>query len=169
VIYGSCLEYGLGLRQKYKVGAVYSAGWEAALNMLYIKMEQSQGKTFPDTLMHKMNRFDVSSLRFGLFNRINFDPHRGNTLGTFLDLGISGEWRPRARTVTKDDQPDGSLLKTTVKDLPYVNDFGASLYFRFGIGKLAFYVNYFLTDYFNSKSTYQELPRTTVGIDLAAF
>src|ERR1051325_2249097 len=90
--YGSSGELYFGYRAKYKVSPIYSLGWEMMLHWQYYKLSQVSGKILPDSLLHDVERFDISSIGASFYNRFNFDPKRGDYLRNFLDVGITGEW-----------------------------------------------------------------------------
>ncbi len=169
IIYGPSVNLALGVRVKFKVGDVYSLGYEIEAEYTDYKFKQEEGKLVPDTLIHKMNRLDYYSLSAGFYNRFNFDPNRGNFTGTFLDLGINGEWHYSIKSVAKDNMPDGTKQKTVTKNLGYVNNINARLFARLGFNHTSLYVSYRLMDVFKSGNSYPELPQIVAGIDLGLF
>lgn len=166
IVYGSSAEFTLGFRKKYKIGNIYSFGWDMQLNTTIFKLKQDSSKVVPNTLINKTERIEVSSLGLGLFNRFNLDPHRGNALGKFIDLGIAGQWDFTVENIVKNDLPNGSKIRSQIKKLPYVTDLQASLVARMGFNKIAFYGNYRLTNMFRPSFHYPELPRLVIGLDL---
>lgn len=112
---------------------------------------------------------DYYSFGLGFYNRINFDPHRGNFLGSFLDIGIMGEWFFSIREVSKNKRTDGSIIKEVVKDSPNVNKLDAKAYARLGFSHISIFGTYRLTDLFKSFSNYPDLPRLVIGLDFAIF
>lgn len=169
IIYGSSVEYGFGVRKKYKFSPLYSLGWELGLNGKVFKLKQDNGKTFPDTLLNDVERMDYGTASVAFYNRFNFDPHRGNFMGTFLDLGFKGGWDFQVTHVIKNDLPGGSKIKSEITDLSYTNSFHYAVFARIGRSHLALYASYRLSKLFKSSYGYPELPRTTVGLEAAIF
>ncbi len=167
--YGASLELGSGVRWKYKIGNVYSLGYELQLNYLEFKMDQGPGKIVPDSNRNDVERMDFYSIQAGLYNRFNVDPERGNYLGYYLDLGIRGEWDFGIRHIIKNELPDGSYATSSIAALPYVNRFNGRVFGRIGLNRILVYVSYRFSDLFKSKYEYPELPRLTTGIELSIF
>jgi hypothetical protein len=169
IIYGPSVNLGFGMRFKYKVSNIFSLGYEIENQFADYKLRQEDGKILPDTIQNDMARFDFSSLSVGFFNRFNFDPSRGNFLGTFLDIGIAGEVHYSIKYITKNDGPDGTLLKTTLRHLNYANGFNAKAFARLGFSHFSLFASYRILDIFKSSYNYPDLPRVAAGIDLAVF
>jgi len=167
--YGSSGEIFVGHRSKYKISPVYSLGWETKIHWQYFKLKQEDGKVLPDTSQHKIERFDISFIGLSIYNRFNFDPHRGNYLGKFLDFGISGEWMYSFAHITKDKLPDNTDIRISQTNLPYINNFGCAFFARYGVGKVSFYASYKISDLFKPRYSYPELPRIMAGLELAIF
>lgn len=169
IIYGASIEYGFGFRKKYKISAVYSLGWELEANGKIFKIKQQGGKTFPDTTFNDVETLDYYILNIAFYNRINFDPNRGNFMGTFLDLGIKGGWNFQTTYVIKNDLPGGIKIKSEISGLPYVNHFNYDVFARIGRSHISLYASYRLSKLFNPEYAYQELPSITIGIEAAIF
>jgi len=105
----------------------------------------------------------------GVYNRFNFDPHRGNFLGTYADVGITAEWDFTVRTVTRDVLPGDEKIKLIAKHFDYVNAFSSRIFLRAGKNKVVAYGAYRFTDHFKSSSGIPELPRLIAGIELNIF
>lgn len=165
--YGTSVALAFGVRVKYKLGKIYSTGWDFGFYYHAFKMVQDSGKIVPNNYQNKTERLDFSSLRVAWFNRINFDPYRGNILGRYLDLGLAGEWNYSVMNILKNDFPDGSKAKTAIKKQPYYTDLNAYAEAKFGINRFAFYGTYRLTDLFRPRYNFPELPPLVIGIELA--
>ena len=167
--YGTSIEYGFGVRKKYKISPVYSLGWELGLKGKVFKLKQEKGKTFPDTLLNDVERMDYESITISFFHRFNFDPARGNFMGTFLDLGIRGGWNYQIAHVVKNTLPDGSEIKSQITNLPYINHLDCEVFARIGRSHFALYASYRLTKLFKPSYAFPELPALTAGLELAIF
>jgi hypothetical protein len=169
IIYGTSVNLAFGVRKKFKISNIYSLGYEIENQYTDYKFKQEDGKLVPDTIKNKVDRLDYSSLGVAFYNRINFDPSRGNFLGKFIDIGIKGEWHYSIKTVTKNDGINGTLVKTTTRHLNYVYNTNALAYTRLGFSHFSLYASYRLLDLFKSGTHYPDLPRIVVGLDLAVF
>jgi hypothetical protein len=169
IIYGPSVNLGFGLRVKYKISPVYALGWEIENQYLDYKLKQQVERVIPDSLINDMSRYDYSTFVAGIYNRINFDPGRGNYLGKFLDIGIAGEWHYSIKYITKNDGQDGTLVKTVIRGLDYTNNFNARVYARLGLSHISIFGHYRLLDLWKTSSGYPDMPRVVAGIDLAIF
>jgi hypothetical protein len=166
--YGSSVNLSFGLRKKYKISPVYSLGFELEYEYTDYKMKQVEGKILPDTVINNISqRLDYSTLAFGFFNRINFDPSRGNFMGTYLDIGILGEFHYSINSISKNDLPDGTQQKIVTGNLDYTNNTNAKVIARLGYSHISLYGSYRLLDLFDSG--YPDLPRVIVGIELSLY
>jgi hypothetical protein len=162
---GSSYEFRFGMRTKRKVTPVYSYGYDFFYRAVSYYIEQNEEKKFPDTLEHKDQKFNYFSFGFGVYNRFNLDPHRGNFLGTYIDAGITAEWDFTVRTVTH-DEVSGEKIRVVTKSLDYVNYFSSRAFVRAGRSRVAAYGSYRITDHFKSSSGFPELPRFMAGIEM---
>ena len=170
IVYGSSLSLAMGFRKKHKISRALSAGYDLELSYTDYKLLQRKGKTLPDSILfNKSERLDFVGPGLGFFTRINFDPKRGNYLGNYLDLGIAGVWNVSIKRITKNKLQDGTLVKTIIKNLPYVNDIDAKAFIRIGKNHFSLYASYRFTEYFKSSYNYPDLPRVVIGIEAAAF
>jgi hypothetical protein len=170
IIYGSSVNLAVGVRNKYKISSVYSLGYEIECQYTDYKLKQTKGKIIPDTIINNLSgRLDYSSLGLGLYNRFNFDPHRGNYLGNFLDIGIAGEWDFSIKEISKNKREDGTVFKTTTKHLNYVNNLNTKVYARIGFSHFSLYGSYRLLDLFKPSSIFPDLPKLVLGIELSVF
>ena len=166
---GSSYEFHSGFRTKKKVTPVYSYGFDFFYRAVNYYIRQTAEKKFPDTLQHKSQKYNFFSLGMGAYNRFNFDPHRGNFLGTYADVGITAEWDFTVRTVTRDVLPGDEKIKVIAKHFDYVNAFSSRIFIRAGKSKVVAYGAYRFTDHFKASSELPELPRFIAGIELNIF
>lgn len=167
IIVGPSTEFAFGLRDKYRVGKVYSLGWDISVNLRIFKLRQDAGKQLPDTLISDVSRMDYGSAILGVFQRFNVDPLRGNTLGKYLDTGVYGEWFYSIHYIRKDRMPDGSRLKQQFTKLPFTRSFSAGVFTRIGLNKISFYGRFRLTSLFLPSFQFPELPALTLGVEAA--
>lgn len=168
IVFGSSVELSFGYRFKYKVNGVYSLGWEADLGWIDYKLKQSKEKYFPDTTINKVERFDVSSLGITFFNRFNFDPGRGNTIGRYVEIALRARYS-YYELMRKNDLPDGSHLKSINSRLPYTLPLQTVASVRLGSGHFALYANYRLSEIFRARFNYPSLPALTAGIEVGLY
>lgn len=166
---GASYDFRVGFRTKRKVTPVFSYGYDFFYHAVNYFIDQRDGKKIPDTLMHKSQKYNFFSLGMGWYIRFNFDPRRGNYLGTYVDAGITGEWDFTARTVTRDILPGNEKIKVIAKNFDYVNYFSSRIFVRGGKSRVLVYGSYRITDHFKSSSEFPELPRFTGGLELNLF
>ena len=158
-----------GTRTKYKIGSVYSLGYEFGAHWQYYRLEQEQEKILPDTFIHDAERFDMILPHLTFFQRFNFDPGRGNYIGKYLDIGISGFGALSFAHVAKKENADDSKSKVVTRHLPYTEKLGYSSTARLANNRFVLYATYRISDFFKSKYGYPELPRLMVGLELGLF
>jgi hypothetical protein len=168
VAYGSSVDIGFGVRKKYKIGAVYSLGWELGADYTDYKIRQNLSKAYVPGIIYESQRFDISTVSLGFYNRFNFDPHRGNFMGSFFDLGITGYYSYSFREIYKYDTNHGRAT-TEVGSLDYVNHFHSALIARLGYSRLSLWASYRITDFFKPAINYPELPPITAGIEIGLY
>lgn len=168
-VMGGSNEFHVGVRVKRKVTPVYSFGYDIFYRAMEYYISQNADKKFPDTLTHKSQKFNFFSFGAGLYNRFNFDPNRGNFLGTYADIGITGEWDFTARTVTNDVLPDDEKIRVVAKHFDYVNYFSSRIFVRGGRSRLLVYGTFRITNHFKTSSEIPEAPRFTAGVELNIF
>ncbi|MCX6290924.1 MAG: hypothetical protein NT126_04095 [Bacteroidetes bacterium] len=169
IIYGTSVEFGAGARKKYKLSPLYSMGWEIGMNGKIFKQKQSEGKIFPDTILNRVERMEFSSVYISFFNRINFDVHRGNFMGTFLDIGIRGHINVLVTHLTKNDLPDGSKITSAMTNLPYTRDLFSDVFVRVGKNHFSLYASYRTSGMLRTVYHYPEPPAFTIGMDAGVF
>lgn len=168
VLYGGSVNLGIGIRKKFKVSGLYSLGWQMELEYTDYKFKKNDSVLSPAGTSIDTKRFDVSSISAGFFNRFNFDPHRGNHLGTYFDLGINAIYAYALTEVYKYETGYGEAT-TKVGALDYANGFQSDLTMRIGYSKISLYAKYRLTDYFKSDSNRAEVPRVVAGLELGLY
>lgn len=167
IIYGSSTDLAFGIRKRHKISPLYSIGFEAEFERLSYKLKQTNEKFFPDTILNYSQSLRNFSLGLGVFNRFNFDPHRGNFLGTYLDLGIMGGWDFGYYEYTRNKLPNGTKEAKSISNLSYVNNLDAKVCARMGFSHGSIYTSYRLTKLFKTSYNYPDLPRLVVGVELS--
>lgn len=168
--YGRSVYSTLGFSAKYKLNGTFSMGWLLRYQFTSFHIKQDEEKYIPDTIQNDVEKFVNDAFSVSFYTRINFDPHRGNTLGKYFDMGISAGLK-RDKHILKNELPDRSLAKTEIKKLPYRQPFIASVFASLGTGKFALTATWRITDYFKKSRNYDlpELPRLSAGINLFLF
>ena len=168
VVYGTSMDLAAGFRKKYKFSGAYSLGWEAEIGYKSYNIKQDAYKQVLGTDLSKKERFNISTIGIGFYNRINFDPQRGNFIGTYLDLVIKGEYAIFER-VLFNKLSDGSNGKLILSHLPYTRPFQSELMARFGRGHFALTASYRISKLFKALSGYPELPAMTAGFEFGLY
>ena len=168
IIFGKSIDFSFGFRKRYKISSLYSLGFETEIQSRSYKFKQTVEKRFPDTIINKSQSLNYGNLGLGFFSRFNFDPHRGNFLGTFLDLGIVGNWHLGTHEFTENKLSNGTTVTKSISDLDYVKKLSTSAYVRIGFSHVSVYGSYRLTDLFKDAYKYPDLPRLVIGIELSA-
>ncbi len=168
IIAGNSVSWGIGLRKKFKISPLYSLGWEFQIDFTNYKIKRETGALSLFGTPIEDRRFDVSAVSLGQFNRFNFDVNRGNFLGTFLDLGITGKYCLSMSEVYKYDTGYGTA-RTEVDDLDYVKRIQAEAFARFGYSHISIWASYRFTDLFKSKFQMQEMPQVILGLEIGLY
>lgn len=165
---GTSVIWGMGIRKKFKVSSVYSLGWEFQFDFTDYKLKNKTGLVSPYATSIDTRRFDISALSLGQFNRFNFDPGRGNFLGTYLDLGITGKYCLSMAEVYKYKTGYGTA-RTEIDDLDYVKTVQAETFARFGYSHISIWASYRFTDLFITTFHMDEMPRMNLGIEIGLY
>lgn len=168
IIAGNSVSWGFGLRKKFKISPLYSLGWEFQMDLTTYKIKRETGALSLFGTPIEDRRFDVSAVSLGQFNRFNFDVNRGNFMGTFLDLGVTGKYCLSMSEVYKYDTGYGTA-RTEVDDLDYVKKLQAEVFARFGYSHISLWASYRFTDLFKSKFQMQELPQVILGLEFGLY
>lgn len=160
-----------GARLKLKINKILSWGIESFFDFKSFRIKQSDAKTFGGEApsLHKKETFFVVAYDLAFFTRINFDPKRGDFLGTYLDLGAYGGYnflRRHKIVDTVNNQYGFEKGKYIASNLKYVEKFNYGVTARFGFGGMSVYFNYRLSNLFKPYRdlNYDELPRFEAGL-----
>ena len=168
IIFGKSVSVSFGVRSKYKISRLYSMGWELHTGYCDYKLKQQIGKTFPDTILVDVQRFDVANLSLGYFNRFNFDVARGNTIGHYIDIGFRGKYNYSIQEVVKQKVAHGNAT-TKIDNLKYTNKLQAEIFASIGSGRYSLWIARRLSNIFKTEFGYSELPNTTIGLEIGLF
>jgi hypothetical protein len=165
-----------GYRYKLKLLSFYALGFDLNFNQNIYFMEGDSENPFdalnPLTFDIDEKKQTLTNNAFALevYQRINIGK-RGNSLGKYLDLGVSGQWNHTVKETVKKEFTDeqnyyGKSLDVRRK-LDYIEAFQYDLTARIGVNQFVVYGKYRMSDYFNDKFIMPELPRLSLGIQYA--
>jgi len=160
----------LNLRYKKKLNNVFAFGFDIFHNANTYQIKQINGKVFPDTLNHFKEYVNESDLGTGIFIRINFyhfnNSKRGNYLGNFIDLGISGSWVYSLYQSTT-NKINMLKIKEITRGFDFFNKYYYSAFFRFGIDKTSIFLATRLSNLLKSTNTFPDLPPFSLGMEVS--
>lgn len=153
-----------GIYYKNKVSKAYSILLSANYGLSIYRF-----KTEEETLFNRLRINEVNA-EFG--NRFNFG-RRGNVVGNYLELGISGIYvfHTKQESKQKVDDPEVNYKSRKVEfsGLKYVEQINYAAHARLGFNKFAITAEYRLSDLLNANAGYS-LPPLILGLrmDLGA-
>jgi hypothetical protein len=165
--YGNSSTFSVGFRSKYRLSNFYELGFEFSyLRTRYLPVQDSL-KNLPNTTQHDMEMLANNALEFLVFNRFKFK-NKEHSAGIFLDLGAYANWNYRNVHYTKDEDITPGSGRTVVKNyfLDYMNDYAYGVSARLGFNRFAIDFRYRLSDVFDSKAKYGEMPNMVVALQL---
>jgi hypothetical protein len=109
----------------------------------------------------------INSMSPSVYARINFG-RRGNSIGTYLDLGAYGSFNVKRAHYTYDEIND-EIVKTTTSRLKYMEKYAYGLLARIGTNNVALTAKYRLSKPFTEKSGFAELTKLSVGLEIGVF
>lgn len=170
--YGASNEWAIGWRYKRKLSGMFALCADFGLHSAEFNISQSAKNYFLDTtfwqqsdISHKKERFGYYSLALGGFLRVNFDPHRGDYLGHYIDLGATGSFLVSNRYVAIDERRD-ARVKSKFTGMPYTNPFQYDLTAKLGFNFIALVAKYRMTDIFKEQYRFPEFPRLMLGLEV---
>lgn len=168
----------IGRRYKLKLLSFYSIGLDFNFKISQYTLEGDNQDTTsaiknPLAVEGDEKNHGLVNNSFGLevYQRINVDK-RGNKLGKYFDIGFRGEWNiTDVQTYTTIDKGDpfAEKRKFINRRLNYVEPFSYGPTARIGFNKWSVYGYYRLSDHFKPEFEMAELPRLSVGLQLALF
>lgn len=165
-----------GYRYKLKLLSFYALGLDLNFNQHQYFMEGDAENPYdalnPLTFDSDEKKLILTNnaLALEVYQRINIG-RRGNSLGKYLDLGVSGQWNHTVKETIKKEFTDeqnfyGKSLEVR-RQLDYIEAFQYDLTARIGINQFVLYGKYRMTDFFNDKFVMPELPRLSLGVQYA--
>ncbi|WP_375435510.1 hypothetical protein [uncultured Hymenobacter sp.] len=166
--YGNSAELMLGLRNKFRLSEPLSVGVDLRFVRLVYVLDQTSQKLLPTPALHHRESLVAAQWQLEGFVRLNVG-QRGNVLGRYLDLTGWGGW-VMSTAHRYEDRPGTGAKKVQVveRGLPYLERWPYGVGARLGSGRCAAVARYRLSDTFTSsyRTSYPELPRWTVGVEL---
>lgn len=163
--YWSTNTFHTGLRYKYKISNTFSTGLDLHYKNSTFNFNK-ETQIIQDNRFYDKEKMIVHGVGSEYYFRINFDTDRGNYVGNFVDLGFYMEWLPWSRYITN-NKSGASLYKEKeeiYKNLKRLEDFEYGISLKMAKNKYVLFINYRLSDLFDDKYGYVELPRATVGL-----
>jgi hypothetical protein len=160
----------VGGRYKLKMTRSLALVGEGGIRHTTARIRQSEGKVFPDSLLHLKQIIKSDDIFGGLFLRIRFG-QKGDYLGNYLDAGIQGAWLFNSRLVEVDKQ-DGDLTgwyarrRTAFSGLEFMKPFTWQLVTRIGFGSVAVIATY-RPKALITVNTGHDLPPLTMGVEFS--
>ena len=162
---------GFGYRVKYKLNKTFSWGW--GLSYQYNHHRLNSFLIFPTYNLQNVTKQKLLQRQLGgeLFYRTNFG-NRGNIIGRFVDVGITGGLNivnTFRYVLDEKDQQGKKIGETTIntrktgKTLPYYY----GLTGRIGINRIALTGEFRLSRIFKTSENLPELSPLRVGLQLA--
>ena len=172
--YGRSLEAYTGFRYKRKLSNMFAIGLEPSYKYTGINISQKDKNTFLDTTFwgsgkdtaHNREKLGFHSASLGAFLRINFDPHRGNYMGYYLDLGAGGDYIFANNYVVNGERTNGTFVKTRFTRNPFVSHFQYNYFARLGFNWLALTFTYRPSNLFKTEYNFPEPPKYVAGLEL---
>ncbi len=158
-----------GIRYKMKISNAYAWGYEIFYNATSYGLKQDSTKIIPYVILHDKESYNTGALGLMLYNRFNFYGVRGNAIGYYMDIGISGEWNIRRNTFSKDKLPGGLIIETTTRKIPYINPLASHVILRVGYQHVSFTGAYRITNFFFSSYHYPQMPKLILGLEIGIF
>ena len=166
--HGNSAELMIGVRNKFRLSKPLSVGIDLRFVRLVYGLDQTSQKRLPTPALHYRESLVASQGQLEGFVRVNVG-QRGNVIGRYLDLTGWGGW-VMSTAHRYEDRPGTGVKKVKVVEhgLPYVKRWPYGVGARLGSGRFAAVARYRLSDTFTSayQTSYPELPRWTVGVEL---
>ncbi|HTA27519.1 MAG TPA: head GIN domain-containing protein [Bacteroidia bacterium] len=169
VKYGNSREFMVGFGSGHKFSKWNELGLDVYYKSTGYYLSQDSGKSFPDRGQHQAQKISFQNFGGLVYDRFYFGRH------IFLDGGVYGDWTFHNKIVTWDDNvPNVSSVKSTERNLSFVNPTNYGVSVRFGSTKgLSFYFNYRLSKLLKNADSYgdayPQLPAYVFGLNIGGF
>jgi len=172
IVYGLSTTMNIGYRHKIKIFEFYSIGFNTKYSFKKYNIKQGENKLVPNAVLHDKEKIRFHNAGFELYNRFNIDK-RGNIIGKYLDIGLYANWAFAINHYAKDKVNDENNMSelTVVKysRLKYAKKYSYGLSARVGMNKVSLSAEYRLSDMFKEDYQLPELPRFSIGLELAFY
>ncbi len=163
-----------GFKFKRKITNFWAIGYDLNMSSSTVNIKQNAKKTFPNNVIHKKERLMVGGLGVQFYTRFNFD-RRGNKIGKYIDIGGFANWIYNSQHYTKDfttpaDSSSAHTIKITENKLNYFENYEYGVKTSLGSNHISISATYRISNLIKSKYVnYPELPRLSIGINLAMY
>lgn len=165
--YCNSTAFSVGFRSKYRIAKFYEIGFEIAYLRTRFLPVQDSSKNIPNSILHDKEMLANNALDIAVFNRFKLK-NKDHSAGVFLDLGAYVDWNYRSVHYTKNKDLVQSADRTVVKNyqLDYLLNYAYGVNARIGFNRLAIDFRYRLSDVFDKKANYGELPNMVIALQL---
>jgi hypothetical protein len=167
------LEY--GLRMKLKLWSWESLTMDIGYRYDRFSLRMDTPRLAPlDNTHHQREKISLHNFSGAFCERINFGK-RGNVMGTWLDIGVYGDWAFRTGDVYVDQHYDSNSpsgyrykSKTKINRLPYMEKINYGFTARLGGDYVGIFAMWRWNDLIKQSYTSSErdLPKLTIGIEV---
>lgn len=167
-VFGRSIELRFGTRTRLKVNKLLGLGLDYELgyssHFINLKDEYALANFSPDVKKAKYQLYTIGAAAYFQFN---FEPKRGNQLGSYLDLGVFGGYN-FGRKFSQVLKVGKEKSVYTLKKLQSFEKLNYGAIIRFGKNTWAIFTKYRYSNSFKNKSSNgnYELPRLTFGFEL---
>ena len=163
----------LGFQYKRRFTNFLGAGFQLAYRSEYFRLKQDSNKILPNSIQHKKEKLTFGQVQAGLYIRINYGK-RGDRVGNYIDLGGYSSYIVSSTHYTRDVFPIANASGATISEvhnhrLVFIEPLQYGLEARVGFNRYAFWATYRLSNIFNSKYIFPEMPRICAGIQIALY
>lgn len=165
-------QFSYGFRYKRKINNLYAVGFDLSLVGDRYNIKQDSVNILPNNTVNDRAWLYMPSFQVSGYNRFNLNKHRGNSIGTFIDIGGFAQYNFGSKYVTVNEHSiansaGAGKTRTIHSRLTYINPLSYGIQARFGHGRYVFYASYRLSDIFKTAYIFPELPRTYVGFQIS--
>lgn len=163
---GPSYNFRAGVSYKRRINGWLSVGPTLQYSTERFVMRQTTHKTVPDSILHEREWFNLQGMVGGGFVRFNFRARRGNTYGTFAEIGGHFVFIPRFTHVTLETLPGGEVQEIRTQNLSYTLRSYGEAYIKLGWMHFSFVTSYRFTPLFKPNSGLPDLPPVKVGLQV---
>ncbi len=162
--FGKSLVFDIGVRYRYRISNFLNIGSDFSYYIQGNRLDNSGMEKVFDGAVHDRENIIQNELRIAPFFRFNLTPHRGDYLGTYIDLGgyIGWNFLPVFRATDTEHNGNEEMTYTRSFD-PNQNRYDYGVTGRIARNKYLLFATYRLSDIMK-KSEHPDLPRLSVGV-----